>query len=218
MKNDIQEPVPNPLLTRRASLLALMIAPGAVGAGLINRPALADEREQLAAFRKIRPDTWATLYEDPPDMSAFGEAYRDPSHDNMMEVAKVITDPDNQLVDEEEKNTLTQLIDNLFDSHHNSLEKIREGISEVVDNINEGVNRVTDAIGVIALGALEAVQNLNLDGIREWVAKHIYTAIEGILTMGSLLTIAGQTPIKHPLVLVVGAFVYAAAIPIESRC
>ncbi len=69
MKHDMQEPLSNSLLTRRASLLALVAAPGAISAGLTGRTALADDHEPLAVFRNMTPENWAALYQDNKWMS-----------------------------------------------------------------------------------------------------------------------------------------------------
>ena len=222
MKHDMQEPFPVPLLTRRMSLLTLAMVPSAFGTGMMSRIALSNDHEQLGFIHEIRPETWTELYRSSLDINGtFRMAYSNPSRENTRTVASLMTRTENPAINSEEEDTLNQLIDNLFESGNRSLEDIRASISRIVGDISTGVNRVTDAVGVIALGALDADEELydDLNEIRESVARRVIAAMEGVVTMGSLLTISGKAPIRHPLILVVGAFLFAAsAVDESSNC
>ena len=193
--------------------MTLMAAPGAISVGLTDRTALADDHEQLAVFRNMTPEDWITWYQNPLDVRMLREAYDNPSDDAMINAARMMNRQGNEVIDGGEENILINLIDTLFDSGLGYLEDIRERISDIVDHLQEGVNRVTDAVGVIIMGALDVArdryEDFDLDRIRHWVARRVVLAMEGIITMGSLLNIVGRVPIRHPL-LIVGAFLYAA--------
>ena len=191
--------------------MALVAAPGAISAGLTGRTALADDHEPLAVFRNMTPENWAALYQEQVDVDVFRRAYDNLSPQEVRNAAELIYDQG--VISDNEESILIRLIDTLFDSELGYLEDIRQRISNVLDNLQEGVNRVTDAVGVIIMGAMDFArdryENLDLDRIRQWTARQAILAMEGIVFMGSLLRIFGQVPIRHPL-LIVGAFLYAA--------
>ena len=208
MKYDMQEPLSNSLLTRRASLLALVAAPGAISAGLTDRTALADDHEPLSVFRNMTPENWAALYQEPLDVRVFRAAYDHPSPQEVRNAAEFIY-AQGVIIDNEEF-ILFRLIDTLFDSGLGAMEVIRRHIGNTVDDLREGV---TEAIWVIMMGALDFArdryEDFDLDRIRQWTARQAILAMEGIVFMGSLLRTFGQVPIRNPL-LIVGAFLYAA--------
>ena len=189
-----------------------MAAPGAISVGLTGRTALADDHDQLSAFRDMTPETWAALLQEPLDVRVIRVAYDNPSPQGMRNVADSMYDQ--EVITRDDRSKLILLIDALLDSGLGSMEEIRQRISAVVDDLHEGVNKVTDAIGVIMMGALDVVrrpyEDSALDRILQRIAAKVILAMEGIITMGSLLRAVGQNPSRHPLALMAGAFLYAA--------
>ena len=216
MKHDMQEPIPNPLLTRRACLLAMGAAPGMVGVGLMGRTALAADHE-LAFLREMTPATWAALYRESLDISAFREAYGNPSRDNTVAAAMAMNGQgeEGEVIDRDEEHALIALINRLFESRYDSLEGLRDHVGDIVGGINQVVDSVKDAVGVIVLGALDGARDfyerVGLDGIRELVVRQVIAAMEAVVTMGSLLRSSGFNPANYPRLLIAGAFLYAAS-------
>lgn len=210
----------NPILTRRASLLALTLTPGTVGAGLLSMPALADDHEELVAtLHDFTPSAWASLYTEPSHIMAFDNAYRSPSANNIEQLVGVYCDA---TLSRDEQGILIRFSRDLFDRGQEFLNEISVGAVELGHafiSTNEGINTAIDAVWVIVSGALDAVQSEgwanDLDAMRIWLARHVIRAIEGVVTAGSLLQLLGRT--GHPLLLATAALTSAYLMTIENH-
>jgi len=205
----------SPDLTRRASLVALAVSPGAVGVGLLGRQALASDHDEFEVFRSITPKGWANIYDNPPDRDAIAEAYENPSYDNMMNlIVKALPD------DTDGKSALNGFVDALFKNADNAIGPVREWADSVTSNMEDAIRRVEDAVGVIVSEALDRAQHFleshNFEKVREWLARHVVLAMKGVIFMSAFLRALDHAPARHPLLLIVGAFLFAADMAVAA--